>query len=229
MKKIKSSYLQKLKILIKPTSVLSVFKILHFMMKLFGLFPFKLKKSKNGPKLAICVWGVILTTVQFIGYFYCYFEVLDKKMHSRGLNAKMFTSIVDKFGSELLLLFEGLTIFSIFSSVLLTFKPQNKIFSLFCEAETRFKDKEFNSSNSFELELLELFGFSFLLFLNLFVTFYVAIRFYVEVTYKSGELIYLLVKVLPSIYIQLKSSQYVLYILMLHLGFNGLNKGMIEK
>lgn len=219
--------MKKLKSLISPKSVLNVFKVLHFIMKLFGLFPFKLKPTRNGPKPVFCVWGLIFTTIHFIIYYYCFFVVMDEKIHISGLNASMYKTIVDKFGTQVLLVMDGITIFCIFSSVFLNFKAQINIFSICCQAENRLRDKEFNLC--FDIELLKLFGFSFILLLNLLNTFLCSVKFFIEIFNFKGKLTYLLVRILPHFYIQLKTSQFVLYVLMLHLGFNGLNNGIITK
>lgn len=214
--------MKKLKKFIKPTTVCHIFKKFHLIMKLFGLFPFKLKPTKNGLKPVICFWGLILTIVHFITYYYCFFLVMTKRMHGTGLNVSMYISIVDKFGTQVLLYIDGLTILCIFLSIFLTSKAQSKIFSLFCQAEYRFRDKEFNFG-------LELFGFTFILFLNLSVICLCSVKFFIEISKFGGDLVYLFARLLPHFYIQLKASQYVLYVIMLQLGFNELNNRMVTK
>lgn len=225
---IKCPSLEKLKSYIKQTSVFNyVFKVLHFVMKLFGLYPLKIDQTKNGPKVVICVWGVILTVINLIVFYYCFFDVLNTKSQSNMIHTTISPSIVDKFGAKLLLYVEGLTVILIFISALINIKAEEKMLSLFYQAENMLKNQDLNLS--FHIELLKMFSFSSLLFFKFVLAFIVSVKFFLAISHETGALIYVLARVLPHFYIQLKAAQYVLYVLMLHFRFNGLNNAMITK
>lgn len=78
-------------------------------------------------------------------------------------------------------------------------------------------------------DLLKIFAFSFLVSLNLFGSFCVSLTVCLKFVKEPGAVINLFVRILLHFYINLKTSQYVLNILMLHFTFNGLNNVMITK
>lgn len=229
----KSSILKKLFFFIRPTSVFTVFKIINFILKLFGLYPFKIERTKKASKPVICLWGVILTTIHFIGYFYCYIKVLcvffSKHFHGNEIYETNIFTFVDIFGANLLLIMEGLTVFVLFLNVLITTKAQRYMISLFNLAENQLKDEELNHNFFSDFDLLKLFVFSLLLFINLFGSFLISFRILLEIYYESVPVNFVLARILPRFYIHLKTSQFVLYTLMFHFMFNDLNNVMNKK
>lgn len=221
--------LEKLKFCIKPSTVFSVFKILHFVMRLFGLYPFKIEHTKNGPNLVICTWGVILTILHFSTYCFCYFKAINSKIPNSKINTTLYTSIVDKFGVNLLLILDGIIVFVFFLNIVITikYKVQKNMFSLFYESEKRLKDKEFQKHLCFDIEILKIIFFLIFICLNLIGTVFVALQYFLAMNKSNpDEVFFFVAKLLPQYYTILKSSQYILYILMIHFSFNRLNNGI---
>lgn len=211
--------LVKLFFFLKPSTVFSVFKMLHLIMKLFGLYPFKIEQTRKGPKPVICIWGLILTTAHFANYFFCYIESLKMKLHSNNSVGKsLFNTFVDTFGVKVLLSMEALTVFGLFLNILITFKDQRNMISLFYETEIKLKNF------CFDLKLFKIILFSFFLLINFLSSFFVAFEFFAKISITYEELIYFVARMLPVFYIQLKTSQCCLYVLTLYLNFEGLNK-----
>lgn len=211
--------IQKFKYFIQPITVFTIFKILHFIMKIFGLFPFKIKHAKTGPKCVFCVWGLISTTVHFLTYT-CNYILVFIEMHSNRniiVQTEMQT-IVDKFGSSIEFYVEGLSIFTLFASIVITKKAQRKILKLFYQSEYILFEKCFN------FDLLQIFLYSFILLLNLIIGATVTVMVYMFYQAVSpSAIIYLMVRILPHFYILIKTAQFVFYILMLNFGFISLN------
>lgn len=227
----KSSNLEKLIFFLKPKTIFSAFTKINFILKLFGLYPIKIEQTKKGPKPVLCIWGVILTTIHFIAYCFCYFVALNMKLYRNSINKIVFISIVSKFGTQLLLIMEGLTVFCLFLNVFMTFKAQRNMISLFHQAETKLKDKQFNNNFFFHTWLVKIFIFSMiLLILNFLIQIFVAFLYFSQIKYqKSEEIIYFVARTLAHFYILVKSSQYFFYILILYYFFKDLNKRMISK
>lgn len=229
----KSSYLKKLIFFIRPSTVFTVFKIINFILKIFGLYPFKIERTKNDTKTVICLSGVILTTVHIITYFYGYLKVhnifCSKIGHSSEIYKTNIFTIIDIFGAHLLLVLEGVTVFSLFLNVPVTMKAQRSMTSLFNQAEIKLKDEGLYYHFCCGLDLLKLFAFSFLLFLNLLGSFWVSVIILFDAFNESANVYFAFARILPHLYIYLKTTQFVLYTLMFHLMFNALNNVMLLK
>lgn len=201
----------------KPISVFTIFKILHFTMKLFGFFPFKIKHTESGPKCVTCIWGLILTTIHFFTYFCSYiFVLVELDFNPRIMKAEMST-IVDRFGNKIALYIEGISIIILFASIVITIKAQKNILKLFYQTETMLIEKPL------KCEFLQIFFYSFILSLNLILGFIVSVLVYLF--YQAGSstaILYLMIRILPHFYILIKTSQFIFYILMLNFGFNSL-------
>lgn len=207
----------------KKLSVFTIFKILHFIMKLFGLFPFKIKHTETGPKCVNCICGLILTTMHFFTYFCSYISVLVELYSNPHIMKSKMTSIVDRFGSTINLYIEGISIIILFASILIKNKAQKNILRLFYQTEAMLINKSFNC------KFLQIFLYSFVLSLNFILGFIVSVTlygFYQAVS--STDIIYLMVRILPHFYILIKTSQFVFYILMLNFGFDSLNSIEIQ-
>lgn len=61
---------------IYPKNVYDIATSLHFIMKITGIFPLKIKKTKFGRRPVFCKWGILTTTFYLIIYFCCLFHVI---------------------------------------------------------------------------------------------------------------------------------------------------------
>lgn len=211
--------IKKFKYFSQPITVFSIFKILHFIMKLFGFFPFKIKHTKTGPKCVICVWGLILTTIHFLTYTSNYILVLIEMQSNKHIvHTSAMQTIVDRFGSTIAFYIEGLSIFTLFASIVITKKAQQNILKLFYQSEYLLFEKSFN------FDLLQMFLYSLILLLNFIFGATVTVMVYmVYQAVSPTAIIYLMIRILPHFYILIKTSQFIFYILMLNFGFSSLN------
>lgn len=94
---------------IYPKNVYGIVRILHFVMKITGLFPLKVKKTKFGRTPVFCKWGILSTVCYLILYFACLFHVIFFNLPKMKEEKKMDTEIVGLVGHGSQFIIESFT------------------------------------------------------------------------------------------------------------------------
>lgn len=186
-------------------------------MKLFGLFPFKVKYSKKRFNLVYCCWGAVLTVFHVLTYAWGFIIAVKRQNQSAAITVLYdYSTTIKNLQTNFSLIQEGSTVFIILGSIIITNKIQRNMLKLLNRIECILEKK------SLHLEVLHVYLISFLMFLNLFGVFIAGLITLIFHPYPYSFL-YTIVRITPHIYIFIKVSQFVLYFLLLNLGFTALN------
>lgn len=197
----------------KYVGIFYILKILHLTMKMFGLFPFKVKHSKKGFKLKICYWGAILTVFHVLTYTCGYILVIIRENQSTDKAASV---IIQNLQTNFALFHEGLTVIIIFASIVITKNIQNNMLKLLNRIECILRKE------SLQLGILHIYLISCLVSLHIIGIFVTGLITLIVHPY-AYSFMFTIVRVTPHLYIFIKVAEFVLYLLLLNLGFNALN------
>lgn len=206
----------------KVKSVLSYLKLINFILKCVGLFPFKIIESKSGPKHFISICGTILTIIHISTFIYCFVNVAQ--LGKVNIAAKYVKTAISSFDHLIILYSTTVAVFGLFLNILLTLKAQSNMLTLFYRAELL--SGNFVFKNVFKVILLCIPHI--LTFIFGLVT---AIVLFLHMLYHhniNGAFYRILVIILPHVYIVSKVTHFIFCVSFVQLGFDHLCQLLIQ-
>lgn len=199
----------------KKKSILSYLKFINFILKIFGLSPFEIKETKEGPIPCFSIFGAILTVIYITVYSYCFLNGVKLGNNNEAVNFSPQTQITS-FDYIVGLYGATFTVFGLLLNILLTLKDQSKMLSLFWRAEHLCGN--FVSKNLYKVIWLcipYILNFIFVI-----VTIFILFYFMMQRGTVNGAFSTIVLWILPFAYITFKVLHFIFCVAFVQLGFD---------
>lgn len=200
---------------IYPKNVYGIARILHFVMKITGLFPLKIKKTEFGRIPVFCKWGILSTVLYLIIYFGCLFHVIFFSIPKQIDAKKMDSELVHLVGHVSQFLIESFTTLLMMFSIFPLIKFEKSIYEKLNEIEFLVKGLDIDYRATMKRS-------RFLVWITILMLICVFIIEAMLTTYGSGDwnsVDFLLVVIFPHLIILIKVGCIMIYVSLLNIGF----------
>lgn len=211
MNKIKHKILK----FIYPENVYGFARILHFVMKITGLFPLKIKKTKFGRIPVFCKWGVLSTVSYLIIYFGCLFHVIFFSLPKLKNTKKFNTELVGVVGHFSQFIIETFTTLVLMYSIIPLIKFEKYISETLHKIEFLVKGLDIDYGATLKRERF-LFASTILM---LICVFFVGALLTIYGTGDFNSFDFLFVVIFPHLIILIKVVSIMIYVSILKIGF----------
>lgn len=190
-------------------------KTLRLMLKLAGLFPFKIEETASGTKAVYCKFGGFCTLFHLIVY-------LSSVIHFVFLSNEKIYSLnygkIGDYGYIALLVLEGIASVILFSSVFTSIKNENRVILYTSQIDKICQQLQMDNTAVFIKSKCLI---RFFIFMLVVIYFFGAGHFiYTQFASRHGAPLIdlIIIGILPHLYIQIKITSFLIYILALNVG-----------
>lgn len=198
-----------------PKNVYDIATSLHFIMKITGIFPLKIKKTKFGRCPVFCKWGILTTIFYLIIYFCCLFHVCFYSLPKMKKAKKLDSEIVVSLSHYSQFLIETFATLIIMISIFPLIKFEKYIYETLDKIEVLATGLDFDYKATIKRGRI-LMATTSLIMIGVFIT-----GAFLTI-YGSGDfntVDFLFVVIYPHLTILIKVVSFMIYVSILNIGF----------